>query len=196
MNHFSWGIDGSIVVLYLLVTMVAGIMVRKYVGKVEHFLVAGREVNVFLGIASLAATEFGVITCMYTAQAGYKYGFAGATFGILTALAMMFVGLTGFCVKPLREAGRGDDSRAVREAIRSPHPLGGRRSNRARRTAEHGRLPPHHRRVPGAGLRLRPGPLGPQHPAGDDLALWCWARSTRWSAACSRCWSPTSCSSS
>ena len=105
MNHFSWGIDGSIVVLYLLVTMVAGIMVRKYVGKVEHFLVAGREVNVFLGIASLAATEFGVITCMYTAQAGYKYGFAGATFGILTALAMMFVGLTGFCVKPLREAG-------------------------------------------------------------------------------------------
>ena len=63
--------------------MVAGVMVRKYVGKVEHFLVAGREVNVFLGIASLAATEFGVITCMYTAENGYKYGFAGATPGIL-----------------------------------------------------------------------------------------------------------------
>ena len=91
--------------LYLLVTMVAGVMVRKYVGKVEHFLVAGREVNVFLGIASLAATEFGVITCMYTAEAGYKYGFAGATPGILMALAMLFVGITGFCVKPLREAG-------------------------------------------------------------------------------------------
>jgi hypothetical protein len=29
---------------------------------VEDFLVAGREVNVFLGIASLAATEFGVVT--------------------------------------------------------------------------------------------------------------------------------------
>ena len=105
MTHFSWIIDGGIVVLYLLVTMFAGVMVRKYVGKVEHFLVAGREVNVFLGIASLAATEFGVITCMYTAEAGYKYGFAGATPGILTALAMLFVGLTGFCVKPLREAG-------------------------------------------------------------------------------------------
>jgi solute:Na+ symporter, SSS family len=74
MTHFSWAIDGSIVGLYLLATMVAGIMVRRYVGRVEHFLVAGREVNVFLGIASLAATEFGVITCMYTAENGYKCG--------------------------------------------------------------------------------------------------------------------------
>ena len=48
---------------------------RKYVGNVEQFLVAGREMNVFLGIASLAATEFGIITCMYTAQAGYEFGF-------------------------------------------------------------------------------------------------------------------------
>ena len=104
-THFSWAIDGSIVLAYLLVTMIAGVMVRKYVGKVEHFLVAGREVNVFLGIASLAATEFGVITCMYTAEAGYKYGFAGATPGIVMAVAMFFVGLSGFCVKPLRGAG-------------------------------------------------------------------------------------------
>ncbi|MBM3890231.1 MAG: sodium:solute symporter family protein, partial [Verrucomicrobia bacterium] len=105
MTHGNWWIDGSIVGLYLVVTMVAGIMVRKYVGKVEHFLVAGREVNVFLGIASLAATEFGVVTCMYTAENGYKYGFAGATPGILMALAMVFVGVTGFCIKPLRDAG-------------------------------------------------------------------------------------------
>ena len=81
MTDFSWLVDGSIVGLYLLVTMVAGIMVRKYVGKVEHFLVAGREMNVYLGIASLAATEFGIVTCMYTAQNGYNYGFAGATPG-------------------------------------------------------------------------------------------------------------------
>ena len=104
-THFSWAIDGSIVGLYLVATMVAGIMVRRYVGKVEHFLVAGREVNVFLGIASLAATEFGVITCMYTAENGYKYGFAGATPGVLMALAMLVVGLTGFCIDPLRNAG-------------------------------------------------------------------------------------------
>ncbi len=105
MTHFSWAIDGSIVGLYLVVTMVVGVMVRRYVSKVETFLVAGREVNVFLGIASLAATEFGVVTCMYTAESGYKYGFAGATPGILGGLAMFLVGVTGFCVKPLRQAG-------------------------------------------------------------------------------------------
>jgi len=104
LSHFSI-LDGSIVGLYLLATMTAGIMVRKYVGKVEHFLVAGREMNVYLGIASLAATEFGIVTCMYTAQNGYEMGFSGAVPGILMALAMAFVGFTGFGVKPLRDSG-------------------------------------------------------------------------------------------
>ena len=104
MSHLGW-LDGSIVGLYIVATMVAGIAVRKYVGKVEHFLIAGREMNLYLGIASLAATEFGIVTCMYTAQSGYNNGFAGATPGILAALAMFFVGYTGFCVKPLRDAG-------------------------------------------------------------------------------------------
>ncbi|HEY8228269.1 MAG TPA: sodium:solute symporter family protein [Pyrinomonadaceae bacterium] len=105
MKSFNWLLDGSIVGVYLLVTMIAGLMVRKYVGKVEHFLVAGREMDVYLGIASLAATEFGIVTCMYTAQNGYEKGFAGATPGILTALAMAIVGWTGFVIKPLRDSG-------------------------------------------------------------------------------------------
>jgi len=105
MTNFNWLLDGSIVGLYLLVTMVAGLMVRKYVGKVEQFLVAGREMDVYLGIASLAATEFGIVTCMYTAQNGYEKGFAGATPGILMAVAMAAVGLTGFVIKPLRDSG-------------------------------------------------------------------------------------------
>ncbi len=105
MTHFNWLLDGSIVGVYLLVTMIAGLAMRKYVGKVEHFLVAGREMDVYLGIASLAATEFGIVTCMYTAQNGYEKGFAGATPGILMAAAMLVVGLTGFCIKPLRDSG-------------------------------------------------------------------------------------------
>lgn len=105
MTNFNWLLDGSIVGLYLLITMAAGIYVRKYVGKVDDFLVAGREMNVYLGIASLAATEFGIVTCMYTAEAGYKYGFAGATPGITMALSMLIIGYTGFCIKPLRDSG-------------------------------------------------------------------------------------------
>lgn len=105
MSNFSSWIDGPIVGVYLLATMAAGIFVRKYVRKVEHFLLAGREMDVFLGIASLAATEFGIVTCMYTAEAGYKYGFAGATPGICQALAMLVIGITGFCIRPLRASG-------------------------------------------------------------------------------------------
>ncbi|MCK6447448.1 MAG: sodium:solute symporter family protein [Planctomycetes bacterium] len=105
MSHFDPWIDGSIVGVYLLVTLIAGVAVRRYVGKVEDYLVAGREMDVHLGIASLAATEFGIVTCMYTAQAGYTKGFVGAVPGILQAVAMLVIGLTGFCITPLRRAG-------------------------------------------------------------------------------------------
>src|SRR5688500_1416831 len=104
-SNFSWAVDGSIVGLYLLATMIAGLFVRKYVGRVEGFLVAGREMKVYLGIASLAATEFGIITCMYTAQSGYNHGFAGTVPGIAQFLAMLVIGFTGFCIRPLRESG-------------------------------------------------------------------------------------------
>jgi SSS family solute:Na+ symporter len=105
MTHFSPWIDGSIVGVYLLITMAAGVFVKKYVGKVDDFLVAGREMDVFLGIASLAATEFGIVTCMYEAEFCYKYGFSGAIPGISQAVAMLLIGLTGFCIKPLRDSG-------------------------------------------------------------------------------------------
>ena len=103
MNGLHW-IDGSIIGVYLLLVMAAGLAVRKYVGKVEDFLVAGREMKLYLGIASLAATEFGIVTCMYTAQNGYAFGLSGATPGILQMIMMILVGLTGFCIKPLRDA--------------------------------------------------------------------------------------------
>lgn len=105
MSHFSLPVDGSIVAVYLLVTMAAGIFVKKYVGKVDDFLVAGREMDVYLGIASLAATEFGIVTCMYEAEFCYKHGFSGAIPGISQAAAMLLIGLTGFCIKPLRDSG-------------------------------------------------------------------------------------------
>lgn len=104
-THFHWLFDGGIVGLYLLLTMAAGIGMRRYVGKLEDYLVAGREMNLHLGIASLAATEFGIITCIYTAQAGYTQGFSGAMPGICQAVSMALIGWTGFCIKPLRQAG-------------------------------------------------------------------------------------------
>src|SRR4030042_769801 len=98
-------LDGSIIGIYLLITMIAGVAIRRCDRRVEDFIVAGREMNVYLGIASLAATEFGIVTCMYAAQNGFDKGFAGAVPGLLTFAAMFLVGWTGFCIKPLRDSG-------------------------------------------------------------------------------------------
>ena len=98
-------LDWLIVVVYLVGCMVAGLWMRRYVRGVEEFAVAGREMNVNLGIASLAATELGLVTIMYTAQLGFEKGLAGASIGVLMALAFWFVGKTGFIIGPLRTAG-------------------------------------------------------------------------------------------
>lgn len=98
-------LDWFIVVLYLAGCLAAGLAMRRYVRGVEDFAIAGREMDVNLGIASLAATELGLVTIMYTAQLGFEKGFAGATIGVIMALAIWLVGRTGFVIGPLRQAG-------------------------------------------------------------------------------------------
>src|SRR5437867_3866713 len=98
-------IDWVIIVCYLIGCMAAGLWMRRYVGGIEDFALAGRAMDLNLGIASLAATELGLVTVMYTAQLGFTNGFAGATIGVLMAVAMYLVGRTGFVIGPLRRAG-------------------------------------------------------------------------------------------
>src|SRR5881628_2183699 len=98
-------IDWLIIVVYLAGCMAAGIWMRRFVRGVEDFAIAGRAMDLNLGIASLAATELGLVTVMYTAQLGFTHGFAGATVGVLMAAAMYLVGRTGFVIGPLRRAG-------------------------------------------------------------------------------------------
>jgi SSS family solute:Na+ symporter len=98
-------IDFAIIGTYLLVCVGAGVWMKRYVHQVEDFALARREMDVYLGVASLAATELGVVTVMYTAQLGFTQGFAGATPGVLMAFWMGLVGATGFVIRPLRQAG-------------------------------------------------------------------------------------------
>src|SRR5207245_11630663 len=97
-------IDWLIIAVYLIGCMAAGIFMRRYVRGVEDFAVAGRAMDLNLGIASLAATELGLVTIMYTAQLGFTHGFAGATIGMLMAAAMYFVGCNGSIIGSLRRA--------------------------------------------------------------------------------------------
>src|SRR5271154_1495652 len=96
-------IDWVIVVVYLAVSMLIGLLGRKYVGNTAHFLVAGRELGTYIGIATLAATEIGTITFMYNGELGYRYGFAAFAAALISGLVMIIVGRTGFVISRLRE---------------------------------------------------------------------------------------------
>ena len=132
MSSFGW-IDWGIIAVYLIGTMAAGLAMRRYVGKVEHFIVAGREMDVYLGIASLAATEFGIITAMYTDRTGlqerlrrrHSWNSYGCRHGCSR--------LDGFRHQSVAGIGCSDDSRAAGPkvwkagslALRSGHRAGG-----------------------------------------------------------------------
>ncbi len=98
-------VDWLIVIFYLAITLTAGLYGKKYVSGLAQFLVAGRELGVFIGIATLAATEIGTITFMYYAELGYKTGFASFINGLIAGGVMIFIGRTGFIVRRLRALG-------------------------------------------------------------------------------------------
>ena len=102
--HFTL-LDWAIVIGYLAVTLAAGLYGRKYVSGISDFLVAGRGLGTFIGIATLAATEIGTVTFMYYAELGYKTGFASLVNGLIAGAAMLFVGRTGFIIRRLRALG-------------------------------------------------------------------------------------------
>ncbi|HEY9502343.1 MAG TPA: hypothetical protein VIR01_12000, partial [Pyrinomonadaceae bacterium] len=96
-------LDWAIVGTYLAASVGVGLLGKKYVGTVSHYLVAGRELGLYVGIATLAATEIGTITFMYNAELGYKYGFAAFAAAIISGIVMIIVGRTGFVIGKFRE---------------------------------------------------------------------------------------------
>src|SRR5215471_16774646 len=96
-------LDWTIVGVYLAASVAVGLIGKRYVGKLSHYLVAGRELGLYVGIATLAATEIGTITFMYNAELGYKYGFAAFAAAMISGLVMIFVGRTGFVIRRFRE---------------------------------------------------------------------------------------------
>lgn len=97
-------LDWTIVAAYLLISVAAGLLGKRLIaGSVAHYLVAGRELGTFLGIATLAATEIGTITYMYNAELGYRYGFAAFGAALISGVVMIIVGRTGFIISRFRE---------------------------------------------------------------------------------------------
>ena len=96
-------LDWAIVIGYLAVSVSVGLIGKRFVGNVSHYLVAGRELGLYLGIATLAATEIGTITFMYNGELGYKYGFAAFAAAMISGVVMIIVGRTGFIISRFRE---------------------------------------------------------------------------------------------
>jgi len=100
MHWIDWVIAGSYVVA-LTIAMI--VFVRKGVGRMRDFLVAGRGMGFYLGVAAVISGETGLITIMALAQEGYEGGFSKLMLGICFAIGVTFVGLTGFIIVRLRQ---------------------------------------------------------------------------------------------
>jgi len=83
--------DCVIIAGYVILSMAAGLYGKRYISGLSDFLVAGRGVGTYLGIATLAATEIGTVTFMYYAELGYKTGFASFVNGLIAGCVMILV---------------------------------------------------------------------------------------------------------
>lgn len=94
-------LDWVIVCLSIIVAMIAGSAVKKFIGGISDYLVANRSMGFHLGLLSLMCTEIGMITYMYFAELGYNAGFSALIIGLPPFIAFIFLGKTGFILKPL-----------------------------------------------------------------------------------------------
>jgi solute:Na+ symporter, SSS family len=95
--------DWLIVIGYLVGSVSVGLIGKRFLGDVSHYLVAGRELGLYVGIATLAATEIGTITYMYNGELGYRFGFASFAAALISGVVMIVVGRTGFVISRFRE---------------------------------------------------------------------------------------------
>ena len=100
--NFIW-IDWLAVGLFLTLTVGAALLTRRFISDYDSFLLAGRSLRLFLSMATMGATELGLVTLMYFSQQGYKSGFSAFSIGVIALIGFAFVGRTGFIIKRLRD---------------------------------------------------------------------------------------------
>ena len=95
-------LDWIIVAAYVLFSLVVGLIASRRIRNMSDFLVAGRNVKFYLGVASLTGTEMGVISLMGMSELGFTSGFTALTVGMCFLVGVTFVGATGFIINGLR----------------------------------------------------------------------------------------------
>lgn len=74
-------------------------------GDLAEFFVSGRDLSLGKAIATIGATEIGLITIAYNSQKGFNEAFASFHIGAAAFVGCAVVGLTGFVVAPMRRTG-------------------------------------------------------------------------------------------
>ncbi|MCI5049668.1 MAG: hypothetical protein MRY32_04980 [Rickettsiales bacterium] len=74
-------------------------------GSIKDFFVAGGNIKLRTAIATLGATEIGLITIAYNAQKGFNEGYASFHIGVAAFIGALIIGTTGFIVKRLHRTG-------------------------------------------------------------------------------------------
>jgi len=96
-------IDAAIIMIYLAATIYAGLRVKKIGEDSAGYFGAGRRVGLSLGVATLVASEIGIVTFMYMAEFGFTMGYSGFVVGLLGMIGFIFIGYSGFIVSGLRK---------------------------------------------------------------------------------------------
>jgi SSS family solute:Na+ symporter len=95
--------DWALLAVFLGLYAYLGVRARAHSSSIDEFLVMGRRLGPVWGVATLAATETGLITLIYFAEEAYLGGFVSLVVALLAAFTMWFVGWRGFVVRRLRE---------------------------------------------------------------------------------------------
>lgn len=101
-SHFS-AFDWALVVGFIVFYGWLGVAAKKRAGTLDDFLVMGRKLGPIWGLATLSATETGLVTLIYFAEEAYLSGFVALLLACIAALTMWTVGWTGFVIRKLRE---------------------------------------------------------------------------------------------
>lgn len=98
----AFNLTWILVIGFLLLSLVIGLIARKRVDHLDDFLVAGRKIKSFWGLATLSSTEMGLVTIVYFSQEAYANGFVAIATAVIAAITMWVIGKTGFVIKQLR----------------------------------------------------------------------------------------------
>lgn len=100
-THFS-PFDWGLIAVFLAGYAYLGVRARSHASSLDEFLVMGRRLGPWWGVATLAASETGLITLIYFAEEAYLSGFVAFILAVVAALTMFAVGWSGLVIKRLR----------------------------------------------------------------------------------------------